>query len=226
MARYDPQKHHRRSIRLKGWDYRRPGLYFVTIDVQNHECLFGRVENQKMILNELGKIVNYQWQKLPTHFKHIELDEFIVMPNHLHGIIHIVRWPEGAHAEVHNNDSVTDDGDVGAKHFPNQSDNSQNSLLHNRNIINGKNSDENASPLPLVHRQPHGTMPGSLSAIIQNFESVSARKINRIRKTPGAKLWQRNYWEHIIRNDKGLNFIRRYIINNPLNWTDDDCYEM
>jgi len=86
----------------------------------------------------------------------------------------------------------------------------QNNRKYNRN------ASENASPL-----RPHGTPPGSLAAIMQNFQSVTTRKINRIRKTPGVRLWQRNYWEHIIRNETELNRIREYIINNPARWEDD-----
>lgn len=209
MARYDPQKHHRRSIRLKGWDYRRPGWYFVTMVVQNRECLFGHVENKKMVLNDFGKIVDYHWRKLPKHFNHVEMDEYRVMPNHFHGIVHIVRWPDGG------------DGLVGAMHFPDQSNENQNFFELMDSSENLQDSVENASSL----RGPHGTLPGSLSAIIQNFLSVTTRKINRIRRTPGAKLWQRNYWEHIIRDENELNRIRWYIKNNPLKWNDDNYYE-
>ncbi len=214
MNRYDPQKHHRRSIRLKGWDYRRPGWYFVTMVVQNRECLFGRVVNKKMVLNDFGKIVDYHWRKLPVHFNHIEMDEYRVMPNHFHGIVHIVRWPDGC-------DDIDGDPNVGAKDFSEQFNNGKNASLHNTNRPNEKNDYGNPSPLQV----PRGTLPGSLSAVIQNFLSVTTRKINRIRRTPGAKLWQRNYWEHIIRDENELNRIRRYIKNNPLKWNDDDYYE-
>ncbi len=207
MVRYDPQKHHRRSIRLKGWDYRRPGWYFVTMVVQNRECLFGRVVNKKMVLNDFGKIVDYHWRKLPVHFNHIEMDEYRVMPNHFHGIVHIVRWPDGGVGAMHSDEQFIDQ-----QNFSNN--NGQNT--NGGNFING-----NASPL----RRPRGTLPGSLSAVIQNFLSITTRKINRIRRTPGAKLWQRNYWEHIIRDENELNRIRRYIKNNPLKWNDDDYHE-
>ena len=98
-------------------------------------------------------------------------------------------------------------GGVGAMH-------SDKNLCQNKNNLN-----ENASPLQM---RPHGTQPGSLAAIVQNFESVTTRKINHILKTPEQKLWQRNYWEHIIRNENDLNRIRDYIINNPLQWELDD----
>ena len=211
MTRYDPQKQHRRSIRLKGWDYRRPGWYFVTINVKNRECLFGRVENQKMILNQFGRIVDYHWQRLPNHFKHIELDEFYVMPDHLHGIIHIIRWPGG----VGTDESAV----VGAKHFLEENSNMRNKWLHGKDLANLKDAGGNASPLH------SGTQSGSLSSIMQNFALWTTRKINRVRHTPGVKLWQRDYYDRIIRNETELKRIRRYIIENPLNWTGDECIE-
>ncbi len=88
--KYNPEKHHRRSIRLKGYDYSQPGWYFVTVVTQNREMLFGDVVNNKMMLDLFGKIIDYHWRKLPRHFKNIVLDEYQIMPNHFHGIIHIV----------------------------------------------------------------------------------------------------------------------------------------
>ncbi len=155
--KYDPHKHHRHSIRLKGYDYSQLGWYFVTVVTQNREMLFGEIANHKMA---------YQ-----------------TMPNHFHGIIHIVR--QKLSGAMHSDPNIRE---------------------------NNENDGRNASP------RPHGTIPGSLGAIMQNFLSVTTRKINRIRKTPGARLWQRNYWEHIIRNEQELNRIRHYVINNPKNW--------
>jgi REP element-mobilizing transposase RayT len=85
--KYDPQIHHRRSIRLKGYDYSQSGLYFITICIQNRECLLGKIEQNLMILNPAGEMVKQMWQQLPQRFPHIQIDEFAVMPNHLHGII-------------------------------------------------------------------------------------------------------------------------------------------
>ncbi|HFC36276.1 MAG TPA: transposase [Candidatus Moranbacteria bacterium] len=159
-----------------------------------------------MVLDLFGKIIDYHWRKLPRHFKNIVLDEYQIMPNHFHGIIHIV----GAmHSDLNNQKNNENfNGNVGAMHS---------------DLDNQKNNEKfngNASPLSQP-RRPHGTVPGSLGAIMQNFQSVTTRKINRIRKTPGARLWQRNYWEHIIRNETELNRIRNYIINNPKNWDED-----
>ena len=88
--RYDPDKNHRRSIRLKGYDYAQPGVYFVTICVQHRECLFGTIVDGEMRLNDAGQMVESWWNRLPGKFPTIETDEFVVMPNHVHGIIAIV----------------------------------------------------------------------------------------------------------------------------------------
>jgi len=84
---YDPQRHHRRSIRLRGYDYTQPGAYYVTIVTQERECLFGEVVDGKMRLNRAGQVARREWERLPCRFPHIRLDAFIVMPNHIHGII-------------------------------------------------------------------------------------------------------------------------------------------
>jgi len=87
---YDPEKHRRRSIRLKGYDYSQEGAYFVTICTHNRECILGEVANGEVLLNEFGKIVESAWFDLPKHYRNVELDAFVVMPNHVHGIIFIV----------------------------------------------------------------------------------------------------------------------------------------
>lgn len=174
---YDSQFHHRRSIRLRGYDYTSAGAYFVTICAQGRECLFGEVSGGWMRLGTLGECVASVWQAIPDHFPGVELDARVVMPNHMHGIIVL----------------------VGAKHL---------------------RSAANASPL----RGSHGTQPASLAAIIQNFKSVSTRKINVARGTPGARVWQRNYYEHVVRGEADLRRIHDYIAHNPAKWETDRLY--
>jgi len=177
--KYNPDKHNRKSIRLKDYDYSQLGAYFVTICTCNKECLFGDVVDGKMELSEIGTIADNCWNDIPNHFQNVSSDYFVVMPNHIHGIINI----------------------VGAKH----------SHLMSTDKISTLPA--NASPL-----RPNGTDSGSLGAIIQNFKSVTTRKINRILKRRDIPLWQRNYYEHVVRNNDDLNEIREYIINNPLKW--------
>ena len=174
---FDPRIHHRRSIRLRGYDYSQAGAYFVTICVQNRECLFGLIAGGEMRLNEAGKIVQTTWNALPDYYSHIELDGLVIMPNHLHGII-VLRDLVGA----------------GFKPAP-----------------------TTTNPAPANQR--HG-----LPEIVRALKTFSSRRINEWRNTPGAKLWQRNYWEHIIRSDADHLRIREYINNNPAYWEMDGLH--
>jgi putative transposase len=169
---YDPHKHHRRSIRLKGYDYSQAGAYFVTICIKGGQCLLGHVVDGVMQLNELGEIVQACWDDLPSHYPNVILDAFGIMPNHVHGIIVI--------------------DDVGAG-------------------LVGAGVGAGFKPAPTKR---HG-----LPEIMRAFKTFSARRINVMRDQVGTPLWQRNYYEHIIRNERALNAIREYIINNPANWT-------
>ncbi len=176
--KYNPERHHRRSIRLKGYDYSRSGWYFVTIVTYDRQNLFGRVANGEMKLNNAGGIVKTEWLKTREIRKNIELDVFVIMPNHIHGIIIIV-----------------DDDNVGAyRHTP----------LQNRHAST-----------------PFQSPSKTIGAIVRGFKSAVTKQINQIRNTPGLPVWQRNYWEHIIRNEIELNRIRQYIIDNPKKWDDD-----
>ncbi len=156
----------RKSIRLKGWDYSEPGAYFVAICTHNRQPLFGKVVDGEMVLNEYGEIVREAWFDLPNHYAHVELDAFVVMPNHIHAIIVLIADPVGA----------------GFKPAP-----------------------------TALTRHP-------LSEIVRALKTFSARRINERRGTPGERVWQRNYYEHIIRTERALNAIRRYIAKNPLRW--------
>jgi len=170
--KYNPEKHHRRSIRLKGYNYSKSGYYFITICAKNKELLFGKIENGKMVLNKYGKIVQDEWINSSKIRKEIELDNFIVMPNHIHGIV-----------IINETEFIKNDINVGANgHLP----------LHMK--------------------------PKSISSFIVGFKSIVTKKINILRNTPKLPVWQRNYFEHIIRNNKEMNEIREYIINNPLKW--------
>jgi len=166
---YDPNRHHRRSIRLKGYDYTQPGAYFVTICTHNRESLFGRVVDGEMMLNAFGEIVWEGWSRTAQVRPYVALfeHEFVVMPNHIHVIIWIV-------------DDVDDP--VGAQR---------------------RCAPTKPKPGGIT---PNNVAPGSLGAIIRSFKSDVTRCINVRRGMPDARVWQRNYYEHIIRN--GHAFIR------------------
>ncbi len=167
---FNHERHNRRSIRLGLYDYSQSGAYFFTLCTWNRECVFGKVVDNSISLNEHGKIVAEEWNRSSMIRKEMELDEFIVMPNHVHGIVLI-------HADV-----------VGA---------------------NG------SSPLPRMK-------PKSLSSFMAGFKSTVTKRINEMRMTPRSPVWQRNYYEHIVRNAEEMNRIREYIRNNPIQWEMDE----
>jgi len=150
---YNPEKHHRRSIRLRNYDYSQTGVYFITLCTQNREC----------------------WFDIPVHFPHVELDEWVIMPNHVHGIWFIMGII------------------VGAKIF---------------------------SPLPTTGR-PRGTSK-TIGPIMRGFK-IGVTKWMR-QNNVIHNVWQRNYYEHIIRDETELSEMRKYIINNPINWQNDKNY--
>ena len=181
---YDPRIHHRRSIRLKGYDYTAPGAYYVTLNVLQREPLFGEIMNGEMVYSEMGKIATDCWQRLGDFFP-LRLDAWVLMPDHLHGIIMI----EGTGI-------LKGEASAGAS--------------IDARLITADASPQHAS------QQPTGTKSASLNAIIQNYKSISTRKINQYRKTPGASVWQRDYYERVIRDEVEWQRIRRYILDNPL----------
>jgi len=195
--KYNPQIHHRKSIRLKGYDYSQAGLYFITICCQDRECRFGKIENDKMILNNLGKIADECWLEIPKHFPNVILHEYIVMPNHVHGIIEL----------------VNDDNVVGVENF-------QPLQHHNESQRN----------------EFQKMIPRSIGSIVKGFkigvtkwfrinEDVSEGDGNFQPLQSQQKLWQRNYHEHIIRNEKSYQTISNYIVKNPERWKGDKFYK-
>lgn len=190
--KYDPDKHHRRSIRLKGYDYTQAGAYFVTICTWQRECLFGDIYNRKMRLSRYGETVQFNWDNLPKRYPHIKLDAFIVMPNHVHGIIVLMDELERA---------GLDNFDAGNPRFL------------------GKTAPTKPTTTKPARAKYHG-----LPEIIRGFKTFSARRINQIRSMAGVAVWQRDYYEHIIRNEESLHKIREYIINNPLSWEQDQLH--
>lgn len=183
---YDPELHRRRSIRLKGYDYGQSGMYFITICAHDKENIFGEIKGGEMVLNELGKIVKEERLKMDKRFN-IDLDEFCIMPNHIHGIIGIINEKENVGATL-----------AVAQNF-------------------GANEH--------VHRAGARPAP-TLSDIVGAFKSLCVNKWlkhlkeNNINDKRGG-IWQRNYYEHIIRNEKSLDKIRQYIFYNAAGWYND-----
>lgn len=166
---YDPTIHHRRSIRLKNYSYTEEAAYFLTVCTNKKQLLFGDVKKDQIQLNALGAIAFRCWQKIPNYFLHIKLDAFVIMPNHVHGVLWIIKSPIESQANQFGKVTV-----------------------------------------------------GSIPNIVRCYKAAVTKQINQICQQKGTSLiWQRNYYEHIIRDQKALNNIRQYILDNPLNWNDD-----
>ncbi len=161
--RYNPDIHQRRSIRLKGYNYALSGAYFVTICTHARECLFAEFADERMILNDAGKVVQKIWDAIPVNYPGIETDLFVIMPNHIHGII-VIREPE-------------------------------------------KQGAMNCAP--------------TLGMVVRGYKARCTHAINAMRKTVGTPVWQRNYYERILRYDRELSSAREYIFNNPAQWDTD-----
>jgi REP element-mobilizing transposase RayT len=223
---YNPERHHRRSIRLKGYDYTREGAYYFTICCHQRRCSLGEIKDGVMHLNLVGAIVKAVWDSLPRHFPLIELDAFVVMPNHLHGIILITDSTGNRNPNPNRNLNLNCRGEAfvpGCNNTSPQSSSTNASPFPGCNNTSPQSSSTNASPFPVCNdtAPPHGTQSGSIGAILQNFKSVATRRVNRITRNSGT-LWQRNYHEEIIRHDKAYENIRRYIVENPLIWDEDE----
>ena len=184
MSGYDPKKHHRRSIRLKGYDYSRPGAYFVTMCVQDWEWKFGRVVDGRVFLSREGEIASRCWAEIPQHFGNAVLDEYVIMPNHMHGII-VLKSKEEERTSV------------GVEYIQPRHNNLE-------------------TQIERQNRFQH-VIPNSISSILRSYKAA-VTKLCRESGMIDFK-WQRNYYEHIVRNHKALYAIRAYIRNNPAKWT-------
>lgn len=178
----------RRLIRLKGYDYTQPGAYFVTIVTALREPLFGEIVDGEMRLNAAGRIVLEEWQRTPTVRPEMDIDAFVVMPNHVHGIVIIREIDDIPYGGAHG---------VGA---------------HGRAPQSRAHNGVGACHAPLQRN------PRSLGSFIAGYKSIVTRRVNTHFGTPSAPLWQRNFFERIIRNDQEWDRARRYIESNPLNW--------
>ncbi len=185
---YNPAIHHRHSIRLKGFDYSSSGAYFITLCVKNRAKMFGYIVGGKMILNAAGITAQLCWQEIPLHYPFVSLDVFVIMPDHIHGIIFINKF-----------DIMSDN-----KCY----------MVSRPDCNTGSNNHLSKAPAP-VSKQPRGTSK-TIGSVVRGYK-IGVTKWFR-KHTLVESVWQRDYYEHIIRNYDDLNRIRRYIINNPLKW--------
>ena len=178
MTKHNLPQHH--SIRYYGYDYSQEGLYFVTICTQGRLCLFGDIVEEEMVLNDVGRIAKECWLAIPEHFPLVELHEFVIMPNHIHGIIELV----GAN-----------------KHSPDDT---------------------------ILFKSPSKTIGsvirGFKIGVMKEYKKYITRANVDSPLQQQSTIWQRNYYEHIIRNDESYQKITEYIFENPKYWQTDDYY--
>jgi len=180
---------HRRSLRLKGYDYSQAGAYFVTVCAYGKACLFGEIESGVMRLNEYGEIVASEWIRSAELRLEIDCGDFVVMPNHFHGIVHIV----GAYGNT-----------------PRSREEKKMAHSHSKGV------------LPYAPTSPSR----NVRAMVRGFKGAASRRINQLRNTPGTPVWQRNYYEHVIRDDADYNRIAEYVSNNPQQWMEDSLHPL
>jgi putative transposase len=187
----------RKRLRLKEYDYSQPGAYFVTICTKNREERFGEIVSGEMHENEMAAVVHSCWKDLPNHYPNMALDAFVVMPNHVHGIVVILdeSIPVGEHPMPALNQPA-----VGAS----------SALRHTDNATVGAR-----------HASPQQRRRNTLGDVVGSFKSAVTKRINEIANTPGTPFWQRGYYDHIIRDGRSLTRIREYIAHNPQHWASD-----
>jgi REP element-mobilizing transposase RayT len=199
--------HNRKSIRLRGYDYSQPGRYFITICSKHRAHLFGDVINGKMVLNDAGLFAQECLVNIPVHFPHVALDECIVMPNHVHAIIAIREMPPVPMTVS----PVLSVPPVGVQNFE--------PLREERREPPREHRRESPRKTGPQRNEFQHIIPKSLGSVVRGFK-IGVTKWHRQSK-PGMVVWQRNYHDHIIRDDASLHFIRNYIRENPLHWIGD-----
>ena len=217
MKKYNPNIHHRHSVRLKTYDYAQEGLYFITICVKKHRTVFGNIAKNNMQLNEIGEIVCNEWLKTAELRPYVQLHNFVVMPNHFHGILEIIRRGVARNAPTTANNIAIDNAEIMgvARSAPTTANNIANNteimgVARNVHTINNFATNEYMSSI--------SPKSGEMVTIVRAFKSAVTRNI----RLAGYDFeWQRNLYEHIIRNYDDYSRIANYIANNPKSWKDD-----
>lgn len=206
LHHYNPAIHHRRSYRLHGWNYSKPGYYFITVCTHDRHHIFGSIDTSGMYLNEFGNIVQEEWDASFEIRSELEPDAFVIMPNHIHAIVRVI-----------------DAGEIAPPLNP--------QIVR----TSGRTSPQDSPPLiasqkspPLIAGQPAPKIntgkknpricPKSISSFMAGVKSAITKRINALSFTPGAPVWQSRFHDHIIRDENELYHIRNYIKNNPAKW--------
>jgi putative transposase len=190
-----PMKHTRRSIRLQEYDYSQPGGYFVTVVTHHRACIFGEIISSKMHYFDLGRIAEECWESIPRHFTNVEIYPYVIMPNHIHGII-----------------TIHDDSSRGTIYrAPTEDTNVKDLQDLNELHTQGKRNENFGKPIS-----------GSLPTIIRTYKAAVSRRAKQ--ELGFVNVWQRNYYEHILRGEADWKTIHKYMLVNPENWGNDPEY--
>ena len=193
------------SARLHNWDYRSDGSYFITICTKNRDHFFGDIQNGNMILTEIGQLAYQFWNEIPDHFPSIELGNFVIMPNHVHGILTIHGY----------NKNIIWDGNKPASSSISFVETLQCNVSTNDMDDKNDNNDSKSKNEKMSKISPK---PGSISTIIRSYKSVVTKHSKQF---DSNFAWQFRFHDHIIRNNRSFYFIQKYITQNPLKWEND-----
>jgi putative transposase len=217
------------SARLQNWDYRWISNYFITICTQNREHFFGKIENGKMNLNQFGQYAAYFWSEIPNHFPNVDLGNFVVMPNHVHGVLMIHSYlPTDLLMKTDSLESRDSSVIMGTVSMETVTVTVE--TLHATSLPLPLKPSNPTNPLKPSNEQPQfknekmseiSPKSGSISTIIRSYKSVVTKNIREI--NPNFQ-WQSRFHDHIIRNEKSFHTIQNYIEKNPLNWSEDKFY--
>ena len=197
---FNPDQHHRRSIRLKNYDYSQPGAYFITICAQDRQCVFGEIAVGIMRANAVGNLAATCWQQIPQHFPNTQLDAFVIMPNHIHGILFLL------------------DNNAGVQRMGVQCRgvqlNAPTLNAHKPNTMTPRNPNNMYSQI--------SPQRGTLGVIIRTYKAAVTTECRKAQLA--YMVWQRNYYEHVVRDERELQILREYLQNNPKQWEIDQLH--
>ena len=231
--KYNPHIHNRQSLRLKGYDYGSEGLYFLTICTYDRNHYFGEIKNGKMTLNAAGKIATECWENIPNHFPHTKLYEYVIMPNHVHGIIEItenrggVAGGNGALSHHVGSRLIASLRDATTA-IPNDTAKPNDTPPQHQN--NSTTTSENDKTNNKQNKTPGGATGKCNPMFYQNISRImrwyKGRCSFEIRKIQPDFKWQSRFHDHIIRKDSDYYRIAEYIIKNPRKWKEDKFYKL
>ncbi len=239
--KYNPKIHHRRSIRLRGYDYSQAGLYFITICCEDRECLFGEIVNGAMICNDAGVMIGQIWNEIPQYHQNIVIDILTIMPNHIHGIIEIksvgadsisAQLPDsrnGADMESAPTTHATPTHTTHTTHTTHATHATSTHTAHTTHATHATSTHTahtGSRKRKRADMESAPTVPTTLSTVMQSFKRYTTIEYIKMVKQQilpwfNQRIWQRNYWEHIVRDENEYQRISEYIINNPMKWDMD-----